>query len=201
MCETEFDYLKKIDGISLTDGLNFCGTKKAFLKFLNTFYSNIDSKSDEIEKAYKSGDFSFYTTKVHALKSTARIIGAFELSELALMLEEAGRNGDEKCIDDNTCKLLELFRSYKNKLSVLDSKRKGDNEIKKEISPEKLEDAYSALREVIPTMDYDSVEMILDELKVYKLSTEDFNIITQLEKLLRNFKWDEMDVLIGQSGR
>nr|WP_197027897.1 Hpt domain-containing protein [Butyrivibrio sp. WCE2006] len=180
----------------MSDGLNFCGTQKAFLKFLNTFYGNIDTKSDEIEDAYNKGDLGFYTTKVHALKSTARIIGAFELSELALMLEEAGRSGDEKCIDDNTCKLLELFRSYKDKLAILDNIRQNDNESKQEISPEKLEEAYSALREVIPVMDYDSVEMILDELKKYRLSAEDFNKISQLDKLLRNFKWDEMKDII-----
>lgn len=196
MCETEFDYLKEIEGISVSDGLNFCGTQKAFLKFLNTFYGNIDTKSDEIEDAYNKGDLGFYTTKVHALKSTARIIGAFELSELALMLEEAGRAGDEKCIDDNTCKLLELFRSYKDKLAILDNIRQNDNESKQEISPEKLEEAYSALREVIPAMDYDSVEMILDELKKYRLSAEDFNKISQLDKLLKNFKWDEMKDII-----
>ncbi len=196
MCETEFDYLKEIEGISVSDGVNFCGTQKAFLKFLNTFYGNIDTKSDEIEDAYNKGDIGFYTTKVHALKSTARIIGAFELSELALMLEEAGRSGDEKCIDDNTCKLLELFRSYKDKLAILDNIRQNDNESKQEISPEKLEEAYSALREVIPVMDYDSVEMILDELKKYRLSAEDFNKISQLDKLLRNFKWDEMNDII-----
>ncbi|WP_044912699.1 Hpt domain-containing protein [Butyrivibrio sp. WCE2006] len=196
MCETEFDYLNEIEGISVSDGLNFCGTQKAFLKFLNTFYGNIDTKSDEIEDAYNKGDLGFYTTKVHALKSTARIIGAFELSELALMLEEAGRSGDEKCIDDNTCKLLELFRSYKDKLAILDNIRQNDNESKQEISPEKLEEAYSALREVIPVMDYDSVEMILDELKKYRLSAEDFNKISQLDKLLRNFKWDEMKDII-----
>ncbi len=102
-----------IDGITIEDGLKYCGSMDAFKKFLNTFYDTIDSKSDEIEDAYRRKDISFYTIKVHALKSTSRIIGARELSKLAESLEMAGKDGNQAYIDENTGKLLELFRSYK----------------------------------------------------------------------------------------
>ena len=102
-----------IDGITIEDGLKYCGSMDAFRKFLNTFCDTIDSKSDEIEDAYRRKDISFYTIKVHALKSTSRIIGARELSKLAESLEMAGKDGNQAYIDENTGKLLELFRSYK----------------------------------------------------------------------------------------
>ncbi|WP_197029549.1 Hpt domain-containing protein [Butyrivibrio sp. AE3004] len=185
-----------ISGISVADGLNFCGSKKAFLKFLNTFYNSIENKAAEIEDAYNDGNLGFYTTKVHSLKSTARIIGAFELSEMALMLEEAGRSGDVKCIEDNTARLLELYKSYRDRLSVLDKINEDDDCAQKEISPEYLEDAYNALKEIIPSMDYDAAEMVLDELKAYKLPADDKEKIKRLSMLLKKLKWDEMENIL-----
>ncbi|MBO5622000.1 MAG: DegV family EDD domain-containing protein, partial [Butyrivibrio sp.] len=104
------------EGISLEDGLKYCGSKQALDKFLNAFRENIDTKSNEIEDAYNRGDISFYTIKVHALKTTSRMIGAKELSSLAESLEMAGKEGNQSYIDENTSKLLKLYRSYKEKL-------------------------------------------------------------------------------------
>ena len=64
-------------------------------------------------------------------------------------------------------------------------------------SDEELADAYEALKEVIPQMDYDAVEMIIGQLKEYKLSPEDDKKIKELEKLLRNFDWDSMEELLS----
>jgi DegV family protein with EDD domain len=107
--------LADIEGISVEDGLKYCGSEAALKKFLNTFCDSIDNKSKEIEDAYNRGDISFYTIKVHALKSTSRIIGAKELSGLAESLEMAGKEENRAFIDENTGRLLELYRSYKDK--------------------------------------------------------------------------------------
>ncbi len=108
--------LADIEGISVEDGLKYCGSEAAFKKFLNTFCESIDNKSNEIEDAYNRGDIALFIIKVHALKSTSRIIGAKELSVLAESLEMAGKEENQKYIDENTGKLLELYRSYKKTL-------------------------------------------------------------------------------------
>ena len=54
-----------------------------------------------------------------------------------------------------------------------------------------------ALRELIPQMDYDSVEMIIGNLKEYKLPDDDKAKIADLEKMLRTLDWDSMAQLIG----
>ncbi len=109
----------EIEGISMEDGIKYCGGEEPFKKFLGAFAEKIDVKSDEIEDAYNRGDISFYTIKVHALKSTSKMIGAKELSGLAESLEIAGNEGNQAYIDENTGRLLELYRSYKEKLKVL----------------------------------------------------------------------------------
>ena len=191
--DKEMELLENIPGITPSEGLEFCGGSAAFLKFLRTFSKTIDSKAAEIEEAYNNNDLDFYTIKVHALKSTARIIGAGELSELALKLEDAGRNGDRDYIGRKTGYLLELYRSYKDKLGVLDEIKE---DLRTDISDKELADAYAALCEVIPAMDYDAVESILEELATYRLPGKDKERMDRLEKLLRKMDWDEMEAFI-----
>ena len=187
----ELKKLENVEGITLVDGLKYCGSSKALLTFLNSFYGSIDNKSKEIEEAFDRNDIEFYTIKVHALKSTSRIIGAMELSELARSLEEAGKENNLAYIRDNTERLLTLYKSYKNKLSVLSD---ADDDNDKELIPESvLEDAYNGLREVVPLMDYDTVELILGELKKYKLPDKDQKIMNELNDLLRNMEWEKME--------
>ena len=112
--------LANIEGIILEDGLKFCGSEEAFKKFLHAYHDSIDSRSEEIEDAYNRGDISLYTIKVHALKSTSKMIGAKELSAMAESLEMAGKEENRAFMDENTGKLLELYRSYKEKLADLD---------------------------------------------------------------------------------
>ena len=47
-------------------------------------------------------------------------------------------------------------------------------------------------------MDYDSVELILNQLKEYKLPKEDKEKMTQLGKMLKSFDWDAMESLMNQ---
>ncbi|WP_029231055.1 Hpt domain-containing protein [Butyrivibrio sp. VCB2006] len=192
----ELKILQNIEGISITDGLNFCGSSKAFLKFLNTFYNSIDYKSKEIQDAFEKDDIEFYTIKVHALKSTSRIIGASELSELALSLEEAGKSKDKEYINRNTEKLLNLYRSYLDSLSVLGENDENKSDPRKEIDGRELTDAYNALKEVIPAMDYDAVEMILNGLEEYKLPKEDQEKTEKLRLLLGQMEWEAMEKML-----
>ena len=60
-------------------------------KTLQQFYESITKKADEIERMLEEDDFENFTIKVHALKSSARLIGAEALSENARKLEDYGR--------------------------------------------------------------------------------------------------------------
>lgn len=109
--------LSRVDGISLEDGLQYCGNPASFKKFLASFYSHIDAKANELEEAYNKKDYTFYTIKAHALKSSARFIGARQLSAKAEAMEHAGNIMDVLYIDENNQELLDLYRSFKEKLA------------------------------------------------------------------------------------
>ena len=52
------------------------------------------------------------------------------------------------------------------------------------------------MREVVPQMDYDSVEMILEQLETYQLPADELETMRKLEKMLRAFEWDAMEELL-----
>ena len=195
----DMHWLYDVEGISVADGLKSSGGAASYLFSLNLFWDTIDDNSKIIEAAYHDGDIKLYTVKVHALKSSARIIGAMELSLLCQELEDAGNRNDTEFIAAKTGKLLLDYRGFKEKLEKIssngpESEYKSDKPM---ISAEELEDAYAALREIVPQMDYDSVEMILEQLKDYKLPPEDDEKILRIAKYLKMLDWESMEELIN----
>ena len=76
--------------VNILVGISNSGSVQAYLPLLKVFYESIDEKADELESFYNEGDIKDYTIKVHALKSSSRVIGASELSAMAAELEKAG---------------------------------------------------------------------------------------------------------------
>lgn len=190
--------LSKVDGISIMEGLQYCGSLKDFEKFLDSFYHDIEESATLIEEAYKQGNIELFTIKVHALKTSARMIGATELASDALDLEMAGKSGNLAFIAANIEDFLSLFRSYCQKLEGYMIEKQRLAAVKKPITKEELADAYAALREVCPTMDYSAVEMILEELNTYQLPEEDQKQITIFTNHFHKLEWEEMQqILMG----
>ncbi|WP_287389333.1 Hpt domain-containing protein [Lachnospira sp.] len=189
--------LSGVEGISISDGLRYCGSVREFDKYLKSFYLDIDEKVSELEKSFKEGDISFFTVKVHALKTASRIIGATEMCELAYSLEMAGKSNNLSIIDENLGHLLELYRSYKERLHPYMQEKKKRLENKKPISEEELDEAFDALKEVVPTLDVDGVEMILEELSLYHLPLDKQEVVDKVESMLRKCDWDGLEELLG----
>ena len=189
--------LSGVEGISISDGLRYCGSVRDFDKYLKSFYLDIDEKIAELEKSFKEGDISYFTVKVHALKTAARMIGATEMCELAYSLEMAGKKNELSVIDENLDHLLELYRSYKERLLPYMQEKQKRLENKKPISDDELEEAFDALKEVVPTLDTDGVEMILEELSLYELPQDKQAIVDKVENMLRQCDWDGLEELLG----
>ena len=145
-----------------------------------------DANIEEIDKLYREGDIENYTIKVHALKSSARIIGAEKLSRFAEKLENAGKKNDVDYIKEHTKKLLEMYRSLNCGLAAFDEE---DKELPY-IESDMLEEAYLTIIEIAKSMDYGLMTGILDELKKYNKSTSDKENIRKMEKMLNTLDWE-----------
>jgi len=193
-------WVKEVDAIVLEDGIRNSGGIAVYEHSLVDFYDTIDMNADTIEKALNDNDIRLYTVKVHALKSSARIVGAMELSALAEQLEEAGKKEDLTFINSNTPKLLSDYRSFKELLARLDKAEAVDetaSSSKEPIPADELAGAYEALRELVEQMDYDGVEMVINEVISYQLPEDDAGKFKELQKYLKLFDWDKMEEILG----
>ena len=83
------------DIIDLQIGLENSGSEDAYLALLKLMYESSDVYINELDAFYAAMDLKNYTVKVHALKSSTRIIGAVGAGEKAQFLEYAAKAGDE----------------------------------------------------------------------------------------------------------
>ncbi|MBE5842904.1 MAG: response regulator [Butyrivibrio sp.] len=158
---------KKIEGIDFDEALKNCGSMDVLENVAHEFYVSIDPKADDIERFLTEKDYRNYTVAVHALKSSARLIGATKLSQDAAYLEKCGNEGNEDKIQSKTPKLLELYRSYKEKLfEVLGEKENADLP---EISEEELKGAFSDMKELLEAYDFDTADGIMKMLSEYSI--------------------------------
>lgn len=188
--ELFIEKVSKTAGLDCESGIKFCGSEEGYISALNIFYSTITSKSDEIEQLYRSEDWSGYTIKVHALKSSARIVGAEELSDLAKELEFAAKEEKTDIVREKTDSLLKMYRKYDDMLSPVyeENKAKDNSRDKEMISPEIMNDLYEKLKKYASDIDYDQMEMIMDDLEKYDFPDEEKDRYMKLKKY-----WDEVD--------
>ncbi|MBE5881458.1 MAG: response regulator [Lachnospiraceae bacterium] len=77
------------------------GDKDCVIFLFESFRDNVDKNKTDIVSAYEKEDYSNYTIFVHALKSTSKMIGAQNLSEMARKMEESGKAGEFDYIREN----------------------------------------------------------------------------------------------------
>ena len=181
-----------IDDLNYSEAVKFCANEDILAKTLETFYKSIDVNAASIEEFLNAGDIRNYTIKVHALKSSARLIGAEQLSADAKYLEECGdESSDEsiKQIHERTPKLLADYRSCKEKLSPLFA----DDENLPEIAPEDLREIYEAVKEFAYSFDIDSIDGIIEQARKYKIPEDEASRFEAVETAARNMDWDELN--------
>ena len=181
-------WIFEIPQIDVVSGIANCGSEDSFMSVLTVFHQTAREKSDEIEKLYMSEDIENYTIKVHALKSSARIIGAIELSDIAKNLEAAGKSGDTNYIHDHNDELLSQYRKLDVMLSVMDAY----SEELPEMSSDMRNDAFQTIEEIAMSMDYGMMEGVLRDLRGYKLSDTDAELLRKIEEKLTQLDWDSI---------
>nr|MCR4902411.1 response regulator [Butyrivibrio sp.] len=168
---SEEDVLYKIQGVDINEAVKNCGNTDILRDVVKGFYISIDTESENIEKFAGEKDFRNYTVAVHALKSSARLIGAMELSNMAAYLEQCGNDENDSEIQNRTAELLKLYRSYKDNLSIAVEDEK-KNEDLPEIAGDELLQAFSDMKELIEAYDYDTADGILNMLSEYSIPSD-----------------------------
>ena len=105
------DWLREA-GVLTGDGLRFChGDEALYRVVLEEFGRSAGEKTRQLRAYYEAEDWKNYGILAHALKSSARTIGAKELSETAEILEKASKQKDTETIRQMNGRMMEQYGS------------------------------------------------------------------------------------------
>ncbi len=160
------------------------------------FAQNAAGKAAEINKFYIEKDFSNYQIRVHALKSSAKMIGADSLSEMARKAEEAAKYHNAGYIEEQHEEILTGYSEMAQ--HILDALDTGENdsvqeepENHTEISTDELIQRLEELKGKLDTFEADMAENIISGMSgfVYQGTT--------MENLLYDVRQDVEDFELG----
>ena len=189
------DWLTAAEGLDTAAGIGHCGSTAAYLDVLTVFATSIQRTAQEIEGYFLAEDWKSYTTKVHALKSTAKIIGAAELSERARRLEDAGNAGYIGEIRQDHRALMDLYLTYAEKLAPM-LPQEEDASGKPPIDPAELAEAFEAMSEMATAFDYDSLQFIFESLDGYRLPEKEAELYKEIKAAAAVPDWDKVKELL-----
>ncbi|MDD6572167.1 MAG: response regulator [Thermoflexaceae bacterium] len=157
-------------GIHTHSGMQYCGGDKEFyVDLLTKFAEDAGRKEKEINDFFIQEDFENYCIRVHALKSTAKMVGADSLSENAKHAEMAAKNHDADYIREHHEGLLLEYRQVVQCIyDVLDLDKKHDVQAAQgdelEISADELLKRLAELKEGLDTFEADKAESLISEI-------------------------------------
>lgn len=183
--------------LDLSRGIANSGSVEAYLPLLKIFYESLDDKANEIEGFYAASDWHSYTIKVHALKSSARIIGAVAFGEEAQLLENAGKAGDLAYIHAHHEAFMAECRSFKQPLAEVFA---AAEEEKPEADPELMEAVLEEIRMAAESMDCDQLESILGEMEGYRIPQAQEDLWQRLVKAAGRYDYEEILSLLAGPG-
>ena len=175
------------------------GSYETYSKIVKTFYNTIEKNVTEIEAFYKQKELKSYTILVHALKSSARIIGAKKLSLLAEKLEKAAKENDVDFMEENTEQLLILYKSYERILKPIAEKKESDSE-KASLSKDDFISILNEIQDSCQTCDLPIIEEKADILSKHQLPIKD-NVQEKLDELfaaIENIDFEKIEEVINE---
>ena len=173
--------LEEIKELDKAEGLKNCGTEELYVQTLENFYKLIDIKSAKLKECLEKGLIREYTIEVHALKNTARMAGAMELSELFYQMECLGKEEKIEEIKHRTPEVLEKYGRYKELLAGF-GERKPKH--RTEIDLQLLKEEIKKLHDAVDEFDLDTADGVMQGLWNYAVPKDLQGEIKRLEILL-----------------
>ena len=187
--------LPTIQGLDAKEGVKNSGGVELFTELLGDFYKLIDMKSVKIEKCLADELIKDYTIEVHALKNTARMIGAMELSDLFCQLEQYGNKKDIKALVQFTPKVMELYRSYKEILRPYANLHIGE---KQAVSYQEIIQMLQVLQTAIDEFDIDKADRVMKDLEQVQFPGDYDEQMNELRAYVADVAMEEIIRITGE---
>ncbi|MCR5733277.1 MAG: response regulator [Lachnospiraceae bacterium] len=183
--------IKKIDRtyIDTESGIINNGGADLYLSVLKLFYGSFSEMSQMLNRFNENGDIKNYTIKMHALKSSAKIIGAKTLAEKAEKLETYGKTDRIDLIRDHHKEFMKKYEKVRDALSGLfeDEKDGGD---KPAADQTVIEEIFKELKTGSEEMDCDRIEAAFAKLSGYSIPKAEKDLFDRLRESADRYEYD-----------
>ncbi|MCR4818466.1 MAG: response regulator [Fretibacterium sp.] len=189
-------FYASVPELNYGDAIRFCANEEVLKETLKQFYRAIKPNITAIDGFLTEKDYKNYTIRVHALKSSARLIGAEALSADARHLEDLGNSLTREDIDhieELTPRLLEDYRKFLKLLSPLYAKEEAARESAPEISVSDLNEAYEAIKQFVESFDIDAIDIFIAEIRKYRIPKPEEAKFAAVEECVRNMDWNGLE--------
>lgn len=176
-------------GFRFENGLPYCGSEEALKQIIQIFYNTIDSKSKKIEQCLKEQLIKDYTIEVHALKSSALLIGAPGLSEAAKELEMYGNAQNLAALEEKTEPMLAMYRSLK---SLLRPYVEDNESSKKEVSSDDWITVLEQMHQCVEQFDMDGVDHAMETMETFQTPDKLKDLMEQLRVCVADVEMEEI---------
>ncbi len=155
-------------GINTHSGMRYSrGDREFYVELLVKFARDEAQKAAEMNEFFQKEDLENYRIRVHALKSSAKMIGADALSEMAKNAEYAARDGDAAYIGTHHEELAARYRELAARiLEILDPPGDGAEPAADaiEIPAGELVQRLTQLKEGLDTFEEDKAASLIAEM-------------------------------------
>lgn len=205
------DILQRLHGagIDTDSGIQYCGGDREFyVELLTKFEKDAEKKKTEISNFFQKEDWRNYQILVHALKSTAKMVGAVSLSENAKAAEMAAKNQDAEYIREHHDPLLSQYDQVAHGIrDILELAEDGPlqvvSEEKAEISRDEMILRLAQLKEGLDTFEADKAEHLMKDLDTMIYGGKPVEeLLSEVRQDLEDFEFtsasEKVDALINQ---
>ncbi|MEG0806415.1 MAG: Hpt domain-containing protein [Lachnospiraceae bacterium] len=168
-----------------------------YLKNVTDFYDTIEERGELIESMEQKEDIKNYTIQVHSLKSSAKLIGATELSVMAAQLEQFGQEENWKKIHAHTPQILDVYRGYLSTLAPYILKEKEIDDYRT-ISGEEFDDKLVTLKKALEDYDLDLAEEICEDFRHVFMSPSQRSKMNPIVEAIKKVEYEAGKELIEQ---
>ncbi|MCH5268846.1 MAG: response regulator [Lachnospiraceae bacterium] len=192
--ESEKGMLARLEdkGIHTEAGLVYCRSDEEYYeKVLLLFAESSENKIADLEKFYEKEDYKNYQIAIHALKSSAKTLGADTLSEMAKQAEAAAKNQDGDYIRENHRDIMEKYQyTVRGILEVLEPDKSDEKIVVagENVSKEELFEHLKELKERLDTFEANEAEeqlVLMREFSYHDTSVSD--LLRDVNKDVENF--------------
>ncbi len=184
------------DLIDVNVGIENSSDENGFLSMLGIFSGYADENAEELNRFFSEEDFENYTIKIHALKSSSKIIGALGLSEDAQNLENAGKAKDYDFIRNGHEAYMEKFLQVVELINRVLNKPNGSSASQPVAEPWLIEEAFDQIKTYAQIGDCESIEIIYKDMTDYSIPEDTEPLWNQVKEAFDSRNFEKIEELL-----